>query len=375
MGVDTTMADDSRILAGHRPLIDDPLGPHCFEAHGERLFRFESPSHEPRAEVLLIHGLTEHPGRHFATARRLAERGYGVTLFELAGHGGSQLPVEQSEKIYRTYALSEDAATIRRSIAPSNGISEFFTSQYAALRSLRIRRHQEQIARVVEHVLPNLSGQPETPLFLIGSSMGGLLTADAALATPQMRSEGTLQLRGTVLLGPAFRPQGQPANRIQNAVIGEAWAERRFPIAPLRFVVKNALRFNLRLDTSWGAPYMSDQAEEVELYRDDPLIFKAMPSAYASSIESLMAQVDGKAERYPVDCLFFFPGFDGITSLAGGLQFAHRVREERGDRRCQIIQYEGIAAHDLTRSSVREQVLATILEWLDERNDPPESHA
>ncbi len=374
MGVDTTMADDSRILAGHRPLIDDPLGPHCFEAHGERLFRFAPPSHEPRAEVLLIHGLTEHPGRHFATARRLAERGYGVTLFELAGHGGSQLPVERSERIYRTYALSEDAATIRWSIAQKDGGS-FFPAQYAALRNLRIRRHQEQIFRIIEHVLPSLSAGTETPLFLIGSSMGGLLTADTALGAEERKPGLASRLRGTILLSPAFRPQGQPANRIQNAVIGEAWAERRFPIAPLRFVVKNALRFNLRLDTSWGAPYMSDQAEEVELYRDDPLIFKAMPSAYASSIESLMAQVDGKAERYPVDCLFFFPGFDGITSLAGGLQFAHRVREARGDRRCQIIQYAGIAAHDLTRSSVREQVLATILEWLDARIDPPESHA
>ena len=41
-----------------------------------------------RANIILSHGLTEHAGRHFQTARWLAGLGCRVFLLDLAGHGG-----------------------------------------------------------------------------------------------------------------------------------------------------------------------------------------------------------------------------------------------------------------------------------------------
>ncbi len=316
--------------------------------------------------MLFIHGLTDHPGRHFTTSRMLADHGYGVTLFDLVGHGGRQEPPECSEKIYRCYALCEEPSLIDWSIGTA-WPSDFFRSQYSTLEKTRIEEHRDQVNFMLNRVLPETVGSPEVPFFLAGFSMGGLLAADAALSWNRQHNGIGLTLKGVILLSPAFRPQGRPSNRAENLMIDAVWSERNYSVAPLRFLLKSALQFNIKLDTSWGAKYMSDQPDEVELYRRDPLVPKSIPSAYGSSIESLMATVDKRASDLAVDSLFVFPGKDGITSLKGGLAFARRVESGVGSHRCRIIQYHGVEAHDLTRSSVRKQARRTVLEWLDSK--------
>jgi len=60
---------------------------------GLRLFeRRWLPSGEPRAEVMLVHGIIEHGGRYVPTAEALARRGYAVAVMDLRGHGKSDGP-------------------------------------------------------------------------------------------------------------------------------------------------------------------------------------------------------------------------------------------------------------------------------------------
>jgi alpha-beta hydrolase superfamily lysophospholipase len=340
--------------------------PRFIQAGDERVFRFESELPRHKGEVLFIHGLTDHPGRHFSTAQGLAKRGFGVTLFDLAGHGGRQEPLERSESVYRSYALSDNAPLISWTIgAPTP--SDFFPAQYSKLETTSIGHHQGQVDYMLSQVIPQLAGTPDVPLFLMGFSMGGLLAADAAIRWSQKAPGLSPRVKGVVLLSPAFRPQGRPTNRVENLVIDAAWSERNYPISPIRFVLKNALQINVKLDTAWGAEYMSDQPEEIELYRRDPLIPKAIPSAYASSIESLMSIVNRKATEFPVDSLFLFPSKDGITSVQGGLAFARRVESASREQECRIVQYYGNESHDLTRSSVRDQVRRTLVDWLESK--------
>ena len=44
---------------------------------------------EPRARVLLVHGLGEHSGRYEHVGAFLVDRGFSVTAFDLRGHGAS----------------------------------------------------------------------------------------------------------------------------------------------------------------------------------------------------------------------------------------------------------------------------------------------
>lgn len=53
------------------------------------LFTRHWTSSDPRADVLIVHGLGEHSGRWDHVARFLADRGYSVTGFDLRGHGRS----------------------------------------------------------------------------------------------------------------------------------------------------------------------------------------------------------------------------------------------------------------------------------------------
>lgn len=56
---------------------------------GTQLVRSWKPVGEPAAEVVLVHGLSDHTGRYERTARLLAEAGFFVTGPDLIGWGGT----------------------------------------------------------------------------------------------------------------------------------------------------------------------------------------------------------------------------------------------------------------------------------------------
>src|SRR5262245_11342597 len=50
------------------------------------LRRWPRPSSEPRATVLIVHGLGEHVGRYEHVAARLRDSGFGVVGYDHRGH-------------------------------------------------------------------------------------------------------------------------------------------------------------------------------------------------------------------------------------------------------------------------------------------------
>lgn len=56
---------------------------------GTELVREWVPQGEPRAAIVLVHGLAEHCGRYERTGQLLADAGYHVRSFDLIGAGGS----------------------------------------------------------------------------------------------------------------------------------------------------------------------------------------------------------------------------------------------------------------------------------------------
>jgi acylglycerol lipase len=60
-------------------------------AHQTKLYEQSwRPRREPRAFVILVHGLKDHSGRYRALAERLAQEGFAVHAFDLRGHGRSE---------------------------------------------------------------------------------------------------------------------------------------------------------------------------------------------------------------------------------------------------------------------------------------------
>lgn len=127
----------------------------------EIFYRCWAPA-EPRAVILLAHGLAEHSGRYTEFARFFAEAGIAVYALDHPGHG--------------------------RSAGMRGHIADF--SEFTAALSLMLG-----IARQ-EH--------PELPIILFGHSMGGLIAADFLL---QHQSE----FAAAVLTGAAIQPPQQPS--------------------------------------------------------------------------------------------------------------------------------------------------------------------
>ena len=93
------------------------------------------PDDEPKAVLVIVHGLAEHCGRYGNVINHLVPLGYAVHGFDLPGHGRSE-----GQRVYIDH-FSE------------------FTDALDEFLAIARRRH------------------PEKPLFLLGHSMGGLIVA------------------------------------------------------------------------------------------------------------------------------------------------------------------------------------------------------
>jgi alpha-beta hydrolase superfamily lysophospholipase len=119
------------------------------------------PDAEPRALVLLIHGLGEHSSRYTHVAKHLTQRGYAVFTIDHYGHGKSD----------------GHAGFVERFSVYLDGVA-------ALLETAR-------------------SEHPGQPIFLLGHSMGGLIAATFLL-------DHQSAFRAAVLSAPAIKSDQAP---------------------------------------------------------------------------------------------------------------------------------------------------------------------
>jgi alpha-beta hydrolase superfamily lysophospholipase len=115
------------------------------------------PERDPRAVVVISHGLAEHGGRYAALAERLVAHGYAVYALDHRGHGRS--------------------TGVRANI----GRFSYLVSDLSTFVGRAQRQH------------------PDAPAFLVGHSMGGAIALASVLRSPG-------GLKGLVLSAPALAP-------------------------------------------------------------------------------------------------------------------------------------------------------------------------
>jgi alpha-beta hydrolase superfamily lysophospholipase len=122
---------------------------------GVQLFeRWWRPKREPKAGIVLLHGLADHSGRYQEIALHLTENEYAVDTFDLRGHG------------------------------KSDGLRSYVG---------RFEEYLNDLDLFLDRVRARLPG---LPLFLMGHSMGGVIVTFYAL-------EQKPRIRGVVLSAPA----------------------------------------------------------------------------------------------------------------------------------------------------------------------------
>ena len=248
-----------------------------------------------RGVVLLVHGLGEHAGRHDALARQLNDWGFVVRGYDQHGHGKSGgerggLPTDTR--------LLDDLADM--------------------VDSTRAR-----MAR-------------NTPLILLGHSMGGLVAA--RFVQLAMRPIDAL-----VLSSPALDPGLS------------AWQKLMLAVLP-RIVP------NLRVGSGVKAALLSHDPAVVAAYQADKDVHDRISGRLARFIADTGPAVVAQAPTWFMPTLLLYAGADQVVNPAGSRAFAAAAPKQVVTTRCFEPMYHEVF-HELQRAAV----YAELKKWLDAR--------
>ena len=251
------------------------------------------PDGHVRATITVAHGLGEHSGRYARLAEDLVEHGYAVYAIDHRGHGRSPGPRANVERF------------------------EYLVSDFCAFTGRASRQH------------------PDTPVFVVGHSMGGAVAFASAL-----RLQGSL--RGLVLSAPALGT-------------GEVVAPGRRLLARLL----SAVAPNTGLLRVSPAAVSRDPAV-VRAYESDPLVHHG--SIPARTLVELLTAMEGfpaQAPRLRLPTLVLHGTADELVPVAG----TRPVYQALDARKRTVRYYEGLY-HEVFNEPERAQVVAETVEWL-----------
>lgn len=251
----------------------------------------------PRGVVLLVHGLGEHAGRYDALALQLHDWGFAVRGYDQYGHGESGGP---------RGGLSSDTRLI------------------------------DDLADLVESTRARVPR--DTPLILLGHSMGGLVAA-------QFVARHASRVDGLVLSSPALDAGLSPFQKLLLAVL-----PRWLP--------------NLRVGNGLQPQYLSHDPEVVRAYLADPLVHDRISARLASFIAQGGPAVVAQAPRWRVPSLLMWAGDDHLVQPAGSRAFAAAAPS------CVESTEFPALYHELFNERDPAPVLARLQAWLDKHFAP-----
>lgn len=251
----------------------------------------------PRAVLLVSHGHGEHGGRYGELARHLAERGITVHAVDHRGHG--------------------------RSGGPRGHVDRF--DDYV--------RDLEAWRRAATAKLPR-----ETPVFLLGHSLGGLI------AIRHLQTHPEAGFRGAVLSAPL----------LGIAVRAPAW---KTALSGLFSRILPRLPFSNELDPSM----LSTAPGYVEAYRADALLHPTITPRLYTEMVRAMEDAFRRPDSIRVPLLVLAPTGDRVVAPEAVARFASACPGEVDVRR-----YEGFQ-HEALNEAERHRVMADVAEWLEGR--------
>lgn len=250
---------------------------------------------EPRARLLLQHGYAEHAGRYVEHYNRLVPaltaRGVEVFAFDLAGHGGS---------------------------AGARGVTDI-GRMADALGEARVAAHGE------------------LPLFLLGHSLGGLVTALSVARAPD-------GLAGVVLSAPYLPFEASAGTRLFARVLAT--------IAPEAGVA------------SLGPPSgISRLDDEVRAYVDDPLVFRRkIPARLGATALAAAAEIARRLSAWRTPTLVIHGTADTYTDPRGSERLVAGIAS--ADKELVLVE-DG--RHELLNDLPRDAMLAKVIGWVEAR--------
>ena len=252
------------------------------------------PDSEPKAILLIVHGLAEHSGRYMNVVNHLVPSGYAVYGIDHVGHGKSD-----GERVF-------------------------------------VERFQDYTKPLKKYFDMIREWQPEKPIFLIGHSIGGLISAAYLL-------EHQDELSGAVLSGPGVKV---PDNISQATIFVGNILSIIMPKAGL-----------IQLD----AESISRDPAVVDAYVNDPLVYTGKTTArLGAELLKTMRYVTEHATEIKLPIMIVQGSDDKLIDPSG----AQLLYDLAGSEDKTIKFYAGFY-HEVCNEPEHELVLNDIETWLD----------
>ena len=250
----------------------------------------------PRASVVIVHGYMEHSARYEHLAGRLNEEDLSVYAFDLRGHGRS--------------------GGVR---GPILGFSQY-------LEDLDLFLHSR---------VP--SGE-DTPTFLLGHSLGGLIVTNYVL-------HHRARLRGVVLSSPFFGSSGKiPASKI---AMGR---------------VMSVLFPTFSSPTGLRPEWLSHDPDVGRAYQQDPLVFDRATARWFTETTATIKDTRKNARSFALPCLLLQAGADRIADPKLPKQIFDQFSSTQKD----YIEYPGLS-HVIFNETEKENVIRDLRTWIAKR--------
>lgn len=262
------------------------------------LYYRQWPIEALKAVILLVHGMGEHCQRYNPIAQELNQSGYAVCSMDLPNHG--------------------------RSAGKKGHVDSFDLFQNAVLGLYQRIKND----------------YPTSPIFILGHSMGGLITT-------RFLMDHQDKFVGAILSGPAIELPDETPKWQVGLIKG---ISKLFPTTGL-----------IPIDGS----LVSRDKSVIEAYYNDPLINQNKLSAkLLIEFDKTMREVKQGAEVIKLPILLMHGRADQITAPSGSEWLHDAVQSQ--DKTLKL--YEDLY-HEIFNEPEAQGVYSDVIEWLNKRND------
>ncbi|MEH6592302.1 MAG: alpha/beta hydrolase [Halioglobus sp.] len=288
----------------------------------QQIFCHHWPAQNPKAVVLIVHGGSEHSGRYETLASELNQRGYSVYAEDHRGHG-------------RTGEINGKLGDM----GPANAFE-----------------------RVCEDVLAlgarAATENPDTPLIILGHSLGSLITQ-------------RLLLQHSALFAAAVLSGSPDIFAVANAADLVHAEVQRLGRGEVSEVLEAGIvaGFNAAFpDESAAHAWLSRDAGQRQLYEDDPLCaYPLCASAWQDLIAAMMVTTEAMVVAAIRKDLPLYILSGEKDPAHGDWRAIHRLEDNyrlAGLEDMTIKKYMG-GRHEMFNEINRKEVTEELLDWLD----------